>query len=337
MAWCRGSSSSWLPASALFDGQRLDRGHHRVHHHPAEAAALEDQRLAAAVRDPDDAAEHEVVVAGPRDLFDLAVLRRRGVAHHHEAVRGSGHLRVGERRAGRGQLDRRLALLSVQHAHREAAALAHHGQRSRAMRQRLVAEGRLDTAADVFLLRLDELRAAVADAWGQSCQELVAARTRELEDARAQAPAPWLGDPPAADAAVPPMVAKFYGVPGTASHEGDLIRGTAASAGRATGIARLVRDARDFSRLTAGDVLVSPTTTPAWTPVFTSIGGLVTDSGGILCHAAVVAREYGLPAVVGTDAATRLIPDGALVSVDGTTGEVHIMRRGAERQAASRK
>jgi phosphohistidine swiveling domain-containing protein len=195
--------------------------------------------------------------------------------------------------------------------------------------RRLVAEGRLDRSADVFMLRREELRSAVADAWGEGLQALAEQRAAELAHARATQPKPFLGPPPESPAELPAMVAKFYGVPGTASHEGDLIRGTAASAGKATGIARLVRDARDFSRLTAGDVLVSPTTTPAWTPVFTSIGGLVTDSGGILCHAAVVAREYGLPAVVGTDAATRLIPDGALVSVDGTTGEVHIVRRAA--------
>jgi pyruvate,water dikinase len=73
-------------------------------------------------------------------------------------------------------------------------------------------------------------------------------------------------------------------------------------------------------------VLVCTTTTPAWTPLFPSLAGLVTDSGGILSHAAVVAREYALPAVVGAEVATTVVPDGALVSVDGTSGEVRILR-----------
>jgi pyruvate,water dikinase len=65
---------------------------------------------------------------------------------------------------------------------------------------------------------------------------------------------------------------------------------------------------------------------PAWTPLFSSIAALVTDTGGILCHAAVVTREYGLPAVVGTEAATRVVPDGAVVRVNGVSGEVTILR-----------
>jgi phosphohistidine swiveling domain-containing protein len=193
--------------------------------------------------------------------------------------------------------------------------------------RRLVAEGRLDRSADVFLLRRSELRAAVGDAWGEPLHPLVEQRRAELERARATQPRPFLGPPPSAGADIPPMVAKFYGVPGSASHEGDLLRGTAASTGAAVGIARVVSGEEDFSRLRAGDVLVCTTTTPAWTPVFSSIAALVTDSGGILCHAAVVAREYRLPAVVGTEVGTRVIPDGTQVRVDGSTGEVRIIRR----------
>ena len=194
--------------------------------------------------------------------------------------------------------------------------------------RRLVAEGRLDRAADVWLLWLAELREAVEDAWGAPLQALVAQRAQELAAARVARPRPFIGPPPSGDD-VPPMVAKFYGVPGTASvsDAGDVLRGTGASAGEATGVARVVQGAADFSRLSSGDVLVCTTTTPAWTPLFASLGGLVTDSGGILSHAAVVAREYRLPAVVGTDAGTRLIPDGALVRVDGASGEVTILRR----------
>jgi pyruvate,water dikinase len=190
--------------------------------------------------------------------------------------------------------------------------------------RRLVAEGRLDAAADVFMLRLQELREAIADAWGDPLQALVADRARELREARTEAPAPWLGDPPDAHAVVPPMVAKFYGVPGTAEWDGEVLQGTPASAGRAVGTARVISGPADFGRLQAGDVLVCRTTTPAWTPLFASAGALVTDTGGILSHAAIVAREYRLPAVVGCDVATTAIRDGARVEVDGDTGCVRI-------------
>ena len=120
------------------------------------------------------------------------------------------------------------------------------------------------------------------------------------------------------------MVAKFYGVPGSAAWDGDVLQGTAASPGRATGTARVVSGPADFARLESGDVLVCATTTPAWTPLFAAAGALVTDTGGILSHAAIVAREYGLPAVVGCDVATRAIKDGARVEVDGSAGRVRV-------------
>jgi rifampicin phosphotransferase len=193
--------------------------------------------------------------------------------------------------------------------------------------RRLLAEGRLDAAADVFLLRLDELREAIAVAWGDPLQPIVAERRADLDEARAQAPAPWLGDPPDPDAPVPPMVAKFYGVPGSAQWDGEVLQGTPASAGRAVGPARVIVGPGDFGRLQAGDVLVCATTTPAWTPLFASAAALVTDTGGILSHAAIVAREYGLPAVVGCDIATTAIRDGARVEVDGDVGRVRVALR----------
>jgi pyruvate,water dikinase len=190
---------------------------------------------------------------------------------------------------------------------------------------RLVGEGRIELCDDVFALGLDELRAAVRDSWGPPLHELVADRHAERHRALQAVPAPVLGPPPDPDQPIPPMLAKFYGVPGRASAEGDLIRGTGASSGAVTGVARVVRDA-DFARVSAGEILVCTTTTPAWTPLFASLAGLVTDTGGILCHAAVVAREYGLPAVVGTEVATRRLRDGALVAIDGDTGEVRVLR-----------
>jgi phosphohistidine swiveling domain-containing protein len=197
--------------------------------------------------------------------------------------------------------------------------------------RRLVAEGRLDHGADVFMLRRDELRAAVLEPWGQPLQHVVEERLATLEAARGAVPEPYLGSAPDPSAEVPAMVAKFYGLPGSASTDGRTLHGTGASAGEATGIARVVRGAQDFARIGAGDVLVCPTTTPAWTPLFSSIAALIADTGGILCHAAVIAREYGLPAVVGADVATRVIRDGSLVRVDGSSGMVEILRQAPDR------
>ena len=84
---------------------------------------------------------------------------------------------------------------------------------------------------------------------------------------------------------------------------------------------------QDFDRLAPGDVLVCPITSPAWAPVLPLAGALVTDYGGVLSHPAVIAREFGIPAVVATRRGTALIPDGALVEVDGTSGVVRILRR----------
>jgi phosphohistidine swiveling domain-containing protein len=192
--------------------------------------------------------------------------------------------------------------------------------------RRLLAEGRLDDPEDVFMLRRDELREAIAESWGPALQAVVAARRGELAAARLAGPAPFLGPPPDPGAEVPASIAKFYGVPGTARRHGDVVYGTAASAGRAAGPARIVRSREDFARVAPGDIVVCTTTTPAWTPLFGSIAGLVTDTGGILSHAAVVAREYSVPAVVNAEIATSTIPDGACIEVDGEAGTVTLLR-----------
>jgi pyruvate,water dikinase len=191
--------------------------------------------------------------------------------------------------------------------------------------RRLVAEGRINAAADVFMLGRQELRDALADPWGEHVQGVVAQRRESLQSAQKTVPEAYLGPPPDPLAELPPVLAKFYGVPGSASKDGRSITGTAAASGEATGVARVVRGSEDFADIHAGDVLVCPTTTPAWTPLFPSLAALVTDTGGILCHAAVVAREYGLPAVVGCTVATSTIPDGARVKVNGSTGLVQVI------------
>jgi phosphohistidine swiveling domain-containing protein len=103
---------------------------------------------------------------------------------------------------------------------------------------------------------------------------------------------------------------------------GDMLKGVAASPGCVTGPARVLHGPEDFARMKTGDVLVAAITTPAWTPLFARAAAVVTDVGGPLSHGSIVAREYGIPAVLGTGAATRRIRSGQVITVDGSAGVV---------------
>ncbi|KYF69727.1 pyruvate kinase [Sorangium cellulosum] len=114
-----------------------------------------------------------------------------------------------------------------------------------------------------------------------------------------------------------------------AGGSGSELRGSGASSGVVRGKARIVRDEREFERLKAGEILVCPYTNPAWTPLFTLAAGVVTDTGGAVSHAAIVAREYGIPAVLGAAGATERIADGQEIVVDGAEGRVLLLGQGA--------
>jgi pyruvate,water dikinase len=111
-------------------------------------------------------------------------------------------------------------------------------------------------------------------------------------------------------------------LPWNRNSTGNVLTGVASSAGKITGTARLLFGPEDFGRMRPGDVLVAVTTTPAWTPLFTMASAIVTDLGGPLSHSSIVAREYGIPAVVSTGIATRRIRDGQTITVDGGAGTV---------------
>jgi pyruvate,water dikinase len=98
--------------------------------------------------------------------------------------------------------------------------------------------------------------------------------------------------------------------------------GLGVSPGKVTGVARVIHSLDEMQRIQEGEILVTRTTTPAWTPLFARISGLVTDLGGPLAHGSIVAREYGIPAVMGTGSATQRIRDGESITVNGTTGWV---------------
>ena len=117
---------------------------------------------------------------------------------------------------------------------------------------------------------------------------------------------------------------RFFGGQPEAAQAPNQIKGNAGSRGIARGVARVARTLDEAKSLQPGEILVAVTTMPAWTPLFGTAAALVTETGGPLSHGAIVAREYGIPAVVGAPDATRAIRSGQIISVDGSTGTVTI-------------
>jgi phosphohistidine swiveling domain-containing protein len=189
--------------------------------------------------------------------------------------------------------------------------------------RRMVARGLLTRPDDIFYLYLDEIRAFF---WGDTTARApaVAERRAEMKRWQAYVPPSFLGTQPA-ELPLDPFWSDFLGVPVEPSRDPKVIKGIGAARGTATGTARVVRSLAETDRVQEGDILVCNMTTPAWTPLFAFLKGIVADSGGPLSHCAVLAREYGLPCVTGTVIGTRVIPDGAQVAVDGTQGIVRIL------------
>ena len=196
------------------------------------------------------------------------------------------------------------------------------------MGDRLAAEGVLDDPEDVLMLTYDDLRVAALDLPGTDPRTLVEDRRARLAEHADVAPPQVLGtlpEGPPPDSPITRLMMKFAGVPAPAGEAG-LVRGAAGSPGRVTGTARVVRSLAEATALAAGEILVAEMTSPPWTPLFAVAAAVVTDTGGILSHSAVVAREYGIPAVVGAGVATTTIRDGDVVEVDGDAGTVRILR-----------
>jgi phosphohistidine swiveling domain-containing protein len=197
-----------------------------------------------------------------------------------------------------------------------------------ALGERLAAAGVLGAAEDVFYLSPDELRVTAAALPGIDQRDVVAERRASVERARDVVAPRALGtlpDGPPPNDPVAMAVGKFFGAPPPESTEAGVVRGHAGSPGRVRGPARIVRSLADAAALRPGDVLVCETTAPSWTPLFATAVAVVTDTGGVLSHSAVVAREYGIPAVVGAVVATERIRDGQTVEVDGDAGTVRLL------------
>jgi pyruvate,water dikinase len=193
--------------------------------------------------------------------------------------------------------------------------------------RRLVESGSLLAAEDIFFLETPEIGAAItARVTGQARTDLarLARERRELREARKR-----LHPPPV----VPPGHKLRYGPFDMSAWEtqrrnestGAVLRGFAVSPGRVSAPASVINSPADFSRMEPGTILVCPTTTPAWTPLFSQARGLVTDVGGVLAHGSIVAREYDIPAVLGTGVATRRIQAGQRIHVDGDAGTVTLL------------
>ncbi|HTC37403.1 MAG TPA: PEP-utilizing enzyme [Steroidobacteraceae bacterium] len=207
----------------------------------------------------------------------------------------------------------------------------------------LAAHGFFPDAEDVFQLTHYELESAIIDlmnAWSTGSQprgpehwpQLVAERRAALAVWAKHATAPALGAVP--DVIDDPAIVMLWGITresldrwlcADSGPNQDEIRGVAACRGVAEGTARIITTVEQMSRLKKGDILVCQITNPTWAPIFDKIAGAVSDIGGSMSHAAIVAREYGLPAVVGTGNGTTRIKDGQRIRVDGGRGVVTIL------------
>ena len=205
----------------------------------------------------------------------------------------------------------------------------------------LATHGFLEDAEDVFHLGRHEVGQALDElvltwstggaALGPAHWPPIVARRKELLERLGEwTPPPAIGATP--EAIYDPAVIMLWGVTtqrvqewANAEEGGGRLTGAAASPGVVEGVARVVVDVEEIARVREGEVLVCPITSPAWAPIFSNVKAVVTDIGGVMSHAAIVCREYGLPAVVGTGRATSEIRTGQRIRVDGSSGVVTVV------------
>jgi rifampicin phosphotransferase len=186
----------------------------------------------------------------------------------------------------------------------------------------------LETADDVFYLTGDELLEG-SDGLTPPLRQRVRERRAELEHFRSVTPPPLLGsmpafEPPDGGALFRAMMKTEMGSTGD-NGDSQTLNGVAGSPGVVRGTAKVIRSLAEAGKLQPGDVLVAQMTLPPWTPLFVTAAAVVTDIGGVLSHCAIVAREYHIPAVVGTGRATKTFHDGQFLEVDGNAGMVRVV------------
>jgi pyruvate, water dikinase len=214
-------------------------------------------------------------------------------------------------------------------------------RRVRELGQVLAGAGFWGEAEDIFMLRRDEVPQAIFDygngwAVGAECAgpyhwpAEIERRKGILAALSSKPPLPAMNEPPAV--VTEPFTIMLYGITServsqwlSGGDEDGGLSGMAASPGAVEGVARVILDADELGSIQPGEVLVSRITAPSWGPVFGQIAAVVTDIGGMMSHAAIVCREYGLPAVTGTGSATTAIRTGQRIRVDGDTGTVTLV------------
>jgi pyruvate,water dikinase len=182
----------------------------------------------------------------------------------------------------------------------------------------LASRGVTEEVDDIFFLTRDEVLSALGDGGSASRVDVAARRLTREQQARLV--------PPLLVGRLNPLTKKLFdgmsGVLGAVPSDTAIVSGTPASPGRAIGAVRVIRGPDAFDELEPGEILVAPLTAPAWTPLFSRAAAVVTDVGSPAAHASIIAREYGIPAVVGCGDATARLRTGMRVTVDGTTGNV---------------
>ena len=182
----------------------------------------------------------------------------------------------------------------------------------------LAANGVISEREDVFFLNRTEALAALRVGHEAGVIDVTERRERRAEQAKLVAPL-MVGQMTRMARSLWEQMPRMVGA---VRSDTALASGTPASPGRASGTVRVIRGPQDFDQLQPGEILVAPLTAPAWTPLFGRAAGIVTDVGSLASHASIIAREYGIPAVVGCGDATARLKTGMRVTVDGSTGNV---------------
>jgi len=262
----------------------------------------------------------------------MGALRDDIAAASREILEGLSGDALDEMRAA-NEVNLRMAPLTPDHHfYIDQGANAHVRLVLVAIGRKLAEAGTLADAEDVMFLRYNELRSLIGDASAFDARGLVTERKAERERSYEFRPRAWVGTATQSQLDFPYLVnwgfpEKFHRREGDVA---DQFKGIGGSPGVVEGIARVVLREDQFDTVRAGDILVCHMTNPAWVVLFTKIAGLVTNAGGLTAHPAVLSREFGIPAVVGTQDATERINNGDRVRVDGTTGTVDILERAAQ-------
>ncbi len=192
--------------------------------------------------------------------------------------------------------------------------------------RKLVQEGVLDEEDDVIFLTYNQLRYLLGDLENFDARSIVKERRAERVEQEAIRPRDWIGTATESQLEFPYL--GLWGFPEKLyieQEDGAVVTGIAASPGVIEGTAKVVLSTDEFDQVSPGDILVCQMTNPAWTPLFSVISAIVTDAGGTVSHPAVMAREFGIPAVIGCSVATARIKTGDKVRVNGSTGTVEVL------------